>query len=883
MKRHLWIILFIFTVFSFPLFLSGFGPSGRVSSGRESLAVSSRRQIQRNFPYGQLPLVFEPNQGQTDPSVKFLARGSGYTLFVTSQEAVLSLKKSRAQLSPQSGKGLGSKPSFFPAPDPSPRTVLRLKLEGAQTNPASEGLEPLAGISNYFIGKDPAQWHRNIPQYSKVATRGLYPGVDMVYYGNQGKLEYDFVVQPGTDPASIRMRIEGAQKVQVNDQGDMELTTAEGKVVFQAPSVYQGEAGEKNELKGRYKLDEENRVGFEVRDYDRSKPLVIDPVLDYSTYLGGSNFDRAAGIAVDSGGNAYVTGWAESADFPTTAGAFQTVLGGSQNAFVAKLNPTGTGLIYSTYVGGNNSDGGAAIVLDAAGNAYVAGGTSSTNFPATAGAFQTVFGTTVGSNAMVFKLNAAGNNLIYSTYLGVTDDWASGIGIDPSGNAYVAGTTYSRGFPITAGAFQTTFSGIFDAFVTELNPTGSGLVYSTFLGGNSGQEAFALSVDANGFAYVTGDTGSPNFPTSPGAFQTVYLSANANVFVTKMNQTGSGLSYSTYLGGTGNDYGHAITFDSGGNAYVTGLTSSTDFPITAGAYQTTLNGSTGDTFVTKLNPTGTGLVYSTYMGGSGYDYGAGIALDSSGQAYITGQTFSTGFPTTAGAYQTVYGGAGEDAYLTIFNPAGSALVYSTFLGGNSYDWGQAIALDSGGGVYVAGYTNSSNFPTTTGAYQTTLAGDDDAFVTKFDITTFNTPTPTPSATNSPTPTSTGVLTATRTPSASPTFTPTVTPTGTINLATPTPGSCDLFYVSKNIIQHGSEPVSIHVVYCEYPGNYFLGVYNSAGELVKTLDSPYLQGPLNKTYTWNGTNRDGDPCASGVYIFYLIEPFDRKVKRILLIR
>jgi hypothetical protein len=538
----------------------------------------------------------------------------------------------------------------------------------------------------------------------------------------------------------------------VDAQGDLVLQTTVGPIRQRKPVIYQEVDGVRKDIPGGYVLKGEHQVGFKLAAYDASQALVIDPVLSYSTYLGGSGEDRDPAIAVDAAGNAYVTGHTESTDFPTTAGAFQTTFGGGPfnggDAFVTKLNATGSALVYSTYLGGSGGDSGRGIAVDTAGNAYVTGYTASTNFPTTAGAFQTTRGGFL-MDAFVTKLNPTGSALVYSTLLGGSDlDSGEGIVVDAAGNAYVAGGTSSTDFPTTAGAFQTTFGGGAnqggDAFVTELNPTGSALVYSTYLGGSGGDSAASIAVDADGNAYVTGRTLSTNFPTTAAAFQPTFgggVCCGGDAFVTKLNPTGSApLVYSTYLGGSDYDIGTGIALDTLGNAYVTGTTLSTDFPTTAGAFQATYGGG-GDAFVTKLNPTGWAL-YSTYLGGSGGDSGRGIAVDAAGNAYVTGSTTSTNFPTTAGALQTTftggvspYGGYFTDAFVTQLNPTGSApLVYSTYLGGGGDDVGNAIALDTlpNPNVYVTGYTFSPNFPITTGAFQTMHVGGDrlDVFVAK---------------------------------------------------------------------------------------------------------------------------------------------------------
>ncbi len=676
--------------------------------------------------YGKLPLSFEANNGQQDRQVKFLSRGRGYNLFLTNREAVLVLTKPE-----QNPKAAAKKLAHTPLEQTKskPQSIaLRTRLVNANPETKVGGKDQLPGKVNYFIGRDPSKWRTNVPTYAKVRYNQVYPGIDLVYYGNQGQLEYDFVVKPGADPARIRLQVAGARKMYVDSQGQLVMRTAGGSVHWNKPRVYQETAGERHAVEGKYVLRRNHEVGFEVAAYNRAKPLIIDPVLLYSTYLGGSTIDDGLNIAADASGNAYVTGETYSSDFPITAEAFQTTIAGPSDAFITKLNPTGTALLYSTFLGGGDTDGGFALALDSSGNAYVTGATGSSDFPTTAGAPQTIYGG--GEDAFVTELDPSGASLLYSSYLGGSDsEIGRGIAVDSSGNAYVTGETDSSDFPTTAGTFQTTYA-VVDVFVTKFNPTGTALLYSTYLGGSGIERGYDIAVDSSGNAYVTGDTESSDFPVTAGAFQTTY-GGFRDVFVTQLNPYGTSLLYSTYLGGsaTEDSYG-GIAVDASGNAYVTGQTFSSDFPITAGAFQTTHGGFT-DAFVTELNPTGSSLLYSTYLGGSGFDGGLDIAVDSSGNAYVTGQADSSDFPTTLGAFQTIYGG-GEDAFVTELNPTGTGLLYSTYLGGSGFDSGLDIAVDSSGNAYVTGETRSSDFPTTAGAFQTIYGGNfyDDAFVAK---------------------------------------------------------------------------------------------------------------------------------------------------------
>jgi hypothetical protein len=693
-------------------------------AGTSTTVPDAATQAHLTAAYGKLPLSFEANQGQTDPRVNFLARGAGYTAFLTPTSAVLSLKQ---------GDG---------------GNVVAMNLVGASPASRPVGLDKMSGVSNYLIGNDPTKWHTNIANYSNVGYQDVYRGINVVYHGDQQQLEYDFVVKPGADPRAIRLAFAGAQTKSIDAQGNLVLHTSGGDLVEHAPVAYQLIHGVQHPVDAHFLLGRDGRVDFQVGRYDHSKPLVIDPTLSlsYSSYLGGSGTDRGYAIAVDGSGNAYVTGATQSTNFPTHK-PFQGRNNGGSDVFVTKFNSTGSALVYSTYLGGSGYDIAKGIAVDSAGDAFVAGTSQSYDFP-TMNAFQPRYAG--GGDAFLTKLNPAGSALLYSTYIGGTDNqsFGNGVAVDGSGNAYVTGYTNSGGFPTTAGAYQTALSGAQNAFVTKINPSLAGaasLVYSTYLGGNGQDQASGIAVDTSGNAYVTGATyESANFPTTAGAYQpTRGGSADDNAFMTKFNATGSALVYSTFLGSSSHTYssdgGSAIAVDGHGDAYVTGSTES-NFPTTTGAFQTTPIGG-NEAFVAKFDPSQAGsasLVYSTFLGGSGAvggDSAFGIAVDGSGNAYVTGQTGSTDFPTL-NPVQGTYGGGGHDAFVTQLNPTGTALVYSTYLGGGADDEGHAIAVDSAGNAYVTGATDSINFPTAN-AFQRTKdgkSGIEDAFVTKL---TFN--------------------------------------------------------------------------------------------------------------------------------------------------
>jgi hypothetical protein len=679
-------------------------------------------------------MSFEVNQGQADQSVRFLARGRGYAILLKPSEAALALESpGQGTRFPEKAKG---------QPTPSIR-VLRMRVEGADFSAPATGLHRLPGVSNYFIGNDPSHWHTNIPTYKEVQFEHIRPGVNLVYYGDQSQLEYDFVLSAGVSPQSLELSFEGSNAA-IDPQGDLVFTWTDGQVTFRRPVAYQGyksNPAKKHFLAASYVLKGHTRVGFEVPDYDPQEPLVIDPSLYYSTYLGGNGGDTGNAIALDSLNCAYVTGSTTSTNFPTSGSPtpYQKTYGGDTDAFVTKLRYDGEAIIYSTYLGGNNYDVGNGIALDSSADAYIVGSTSSANFPTTASVFQPTFGG--NTDAFVAKLDPSGTTLLYSSFLGGSDvDYGLAIAVDLYGNMFVTGSTQSTDFP-TVNPIQSGNNGGGDAFVAEIDPSlpqNQQLVYSTYLGGSSADSGQGIAVDLGDNAYVVGFTFSINFPT-----HNPYQSLNAgsvDAFITKLSAGGTSFVFSTYLGGIGDDRAWAVALDSDDNIYVTGSTrtpctpaSSTTtmcnptstFPTTAGAFQNSATKQSpgySDVFVSKLNSLGNALLYSTLLGGSLTDSPAGIAVDASGNAYVTGYTQSADFPT-ANAVQASYTGGTcgsnpcQDAFVTEVNALGSSLVYSTYLGGSSGNFGSAIALDSNANAYVTGTTFSSNFPATALAYQ----------------------------------------------------------------------------------------------------------------------------------------------------------------------
>ena len=707
-----------------------------------------------------LPIAFEPNRGQAGDSVQFLSHGRQGALLFETRAAVLRL-------------GDGSDVTITP--------------EGGNRRPWITAEEPIAGLSHYLLGNDRSRWITGVPHFRRIRYREIYPGIDLVFYGSGSGLEYDLVVAPGADPRAIRLRFQGARRLVLDSSGNLEIQAGKARIEEQRPRVYQEIDGQRREVSGRFLLAG-NRVRFAVGRYDHTHPLVIDPALRYSTYLGGQSRDLAGGIAVDSSGSAYVVGSTVSADFPVTSNAVQVKHGGQPNSgvgfigagdvfdvFVSKLSPDGSSLVYSTFLGGTGNDQGNAIAVDGAGNAVVAGDTGSPNFPLTTGAIQKGLPSGVSQAGFVAKLKADGSDLIYSTYLSGSTGFAhiSAVALDTTGNAYLTGSTGAASFPTSPGAFQRTLAGGSDGFVTKLNTQGSAIVYSTFLGGKLGDSPYTIAVDPAGNVYVAGSTSSSDFPVTSGAAQSEPNGPIA-AFVTKLNAAGAALVYSTYIGGSANgDSVSGIALDRDNSVLVTGSASSANFPTSTGAFQPTLAGGGSDAFVVRLDPSGA-VQYATLLGGSNADAGRAIAVGADGSAIVAGNTGSFDFPLTSDAYQRTMTGFNcititaiipvtpttvpcWEVFLTIVHVSGRRLVYSTFLGGSGDDKVSGLALGSDGTIYLAGDTGSNDFITTRGAFRQFRSGGicsqassptfvtsfacEDAFVLKIDPNAAGPPRP----------------------------------------------------------------------------------------------------------------------------------------------
>jgi uncharacterized protein (TIGR03437 family) len=697
-----------------------------------------------------LPVIFEPATSDAAPS-RYTAKGLGYDIDIRSRENTVAWKDSGTRVS------------------------LRTRFLHTRGDARLDPLDALPSHTNYFLGNSPRRWRTGVPNFGRLRVSNLYPGIDLVYHADQRALEYDFVLTPGADPQAIDFEVSGAESVRLDRSGDLVLVAFGDRVRWKAPHLYQELSGSRVPVPGGFVVDG-RRIHFRVGAYDRSRALIIDPVLSYSTYLGGASNESSRSVALDSQGNIYIDGVSDSTTLGLPGG-FQISNGGAGDAFIAKFNPSGK-LVYLTYLGGSAIDIGTGLAVDASGNAYMAGMTLSPNFPVTKGAFQQTYAGSGGGacetsgDAFVAKLNPSGSALIYSTYLGGNqDDFGSALAIDAAGDAYVTGYTLSANFPVTTGVYQPAFAGsggqhskpvcnglnqaipqpwfvTGDAFVTKLNPTGTGLVFSTYLGGTLDDFGLSIALDSSDNVVVGGFTLSENFPVTSGAldgsfggseFQNMFFTSGDG-FVTKLKADGTALVFSTYLGGSGDDLVSGVTSASDGTTWVTGFTSSQNFPVTSGAVQPTYGGYytlpfliedlVGDAFATGINSTGTAVVYSTYLGGQNNDMGDAIAVDSTGLVYVAGSSDSPNFPVTSNAIQLKFAGDGGqapyfdygDGFVAVIDPTSGKLVYSSYFGGSQDDQFWGIALDGAGGVWAAGNTMSTNLPVSINAQQSAYAG-----------------------------------------------------------------------------------------------------------------------------------------------------------------
>ncbi len=721
-------------------------------AGFAASLVALAASAQTAMPLGGVPLYFEANRGQAETSAQFLARGRDSQFLISPAEAQVVLRKEAA----------------------GPVTV-RMQFMGANPQAHIRGDAALSGRVNYLVGNDPAQWHTGVPTFAKVRVEEIYPGIGLVYYGNQQQLEYDFEVAPGSNPDTIQIHFDGVDKININEQGELLLTLPAGEIRQPKPVIYQMANGTRREISGGYRPVDAHTVSFAVGDYDHSLPLVIDPILSYSTYFGGNAGEMALSVKVDTNdGSIYMAGQTFSTQFtnwPVPAGAYQTNFNGgtlSGDAFVAKFGNLGTNLIYLTYLGGSADDFAVDLAVDDAGHAYITGYTDSTNFPIHNALYPKIGGTNIVSlgksygyndDAFVTELETNGSALVYSTYLGGNElDVGVGIAVDSARNAYITGRTCSTNFPTTTNAYQphlacsnSVFFG--NAFVTEISAGGSNLIYSSYLGGTNYDSGGGIAVDPAGYVYVAGATTSTNFPTANALLH--YLNGYANgspnqtftfdAFVAKFMPSCTGLVYSTYLGSTNYDVASRVACDSAGNAYVIGSTASPWFTNSIGtniiANHLTNNLNffypvTTNVFLTEINSNGTAILNSAVFGGNQTDLGYGVALDPAGNIFVVGSTTSTNFPcypTNLFGFLRTTNSGGSDVFVTAFATNFSSVLYSAYLGGNNNDFGYGIAVDQLGNAYVVGQTLSTNFPTLN-ARQTIRNGTNDAFLAEITLT-----------------------------------------------------------------------------------------------------------------------------------------------------
>lgn len=666
-----------------------------------------------------LPIQFIENCGQAERSAKFTAKGGGLAMHCREGGFGVFLK-SRADLVQS--------------------TCVEIAFEGASPKTTIQGEDPDTTSFNFLLGNQPSQWVAQAPDARTIFYKNVYENINLQFREQDGHIEYDFVLEPGADPSRVVLRFDGAETLSIGEDGSLEIKTSAGTLRQPKPRAFvTSKAKNQKEVRCNYLALDDRRCGFQLLDVCAGDSIVIDPGLEYSTYLGGTGDDFGTAISVDTLGATYITGQTLSV-FPTTPGAIKTFVTGGQDGFVTKLSATGTALVYSTLLGGSSIETGHDIRVNNLGEAYVLFNTASSDFPTTPGSFDTTYNG--GSNDLgVVKLNSAGTALIYGSYVGGSGFDAAGVlALDGVGNAYFSPVqSNSTNYPTTPGAFQTVKGPNYTTAVTKLNPSGTALVYSTFLTGaitdNVETLAGGIAVDSAGSVYIGGTTRQPKYPVTPGAFDTTFGTFGRKGFITKLNPQGSGLVYSTFLAGDDNDtYLEALAIDSDGAVYVTGGTLAALFPVTSGAWATTLPASVS-AFITKLDATGAFLVYSTFFGGSNFDYGYGISLTPLGLAVLVGYTDSNNFPTTPGAFDKMFDTSNNvDGFITLLNFTGSKLIYSSYLGGSgAQDECLAIATDSMGNAFVTGVTYTPNFPVTNGAYDAIYNGLADAFVSKIDF------------------------------------------------------------------------------------------------------------------------------------------------------
>ena len=639
---------------------------------------------------------FVENRGQLHGRARFYVQGAGSAVYFEPAAVVLDR--------PPAGPGTAG-------------AVVRVDFPSS-TRPATPvASEPLRSTSHFYGGNRPERWRSSVPTFAEVRYPEVGPGIDLVYRVAEGRLKYDLVLAPGADPAHAQLRYQGAERLIIDREGALEIHTAAGTLREERPCLYQDIDGRRVEVRGGYRLVSPHVLGFWATGYDSGRPLIVDPGITWSSFLGGSSNDYPFRVALASNGDVVIAGYTESDDYPVSSGAYQRVKGLGRDVVVTRMRADGAGIVWSTFLGGAGMDHGLALAVDGSNNVFVGGNTLSTDFPVSAGAFRTSYGG--GGDGFVTKLNANGG-LVYSTYVGgVASDIVNAIAVDASGSATVAGTTSSINYPTTPGVVRGTLDSE-DGFVTRLNAAGTQLVYSTLIGCPGNDQLLGLALDGQGQATVVGRTNSREFPVTAGVVDPT-SDAYWDGVVVRLNATATAFLYSTYLSGAGYDEPQGVVMDGSGNAFVVGQTASPNFPVSSNAFQRAKAGGTYDGFITKLSPDARTLLYSTFLGGAGDEYLYGIAIDAGGEAVVVGYGSSTNFPVTTGAFDASANG-GSDGVIARLSATGGSLAYGSYLGGAGLDCARAVVLRANGEAVVVGYTASTTFPTTAGSHDQNLAG-----------------------------------------------------------------------------------------------------------------------------------------------------------------
>ena len=666
---------------------------------------------------------FIKNMGQWDSQAEYLVRLNGLNYWLTKKGIVLDYYKVQKDSR-----------EFLENGDPNMENGHITKLWGHAIHSNIIGLNEQAQYIandkketyyNYFLGNDESKWASNVPLFSNITLKNAYKGIDVQYYFDEELVRFDFIISPGSDPNQITLQFNGQNSYRINSSGNIEFTTSVGEVEINRLFAYQeNETNVKKQVECKFKDIGNGFVKFDIGNYDKNLELIIDPLV-WASYIGGSSTDYAYSVGADYSSNGLICGYTSSSNFPTTPGAYDNTWN-STDGYIAKFSSNGSTLLFASFLGGTSSDYMYGCSADQNGYIYVGGYTSSSNYPTTSGCFDNTYNST---DAVATKLNPAGSALSYSTYIGGTSTEISyAMTVSPDGYMYMTGYTSSSNFPTTSGCWDN-INNSTDVFVVKINQTGSALSYGTYLGGTSSDYGYGIFVDPFGSCLVTGYTSSSNYPTTSGCYDNTYNSTD--IFVTKFNTTGSSLVFSTYLGGTSSDYGYGITSDQNGYVYVTGYTNSSNYPLTSGVVRTVYQGN--EAIITKFSPSG-GLVYSTFVGGNNSDYGRGIAVDSDGNAIISGYLYSTDLPCTVGAVSCNITGSTPDVFVVKLNSNASTYLYSSYIGGSNYDYGyyyNNVESDHNNGVYISIYSSSTNFPVTSGAYKTNNSGSYDAVLARF--------------------------------------------------------------------------------------------------------------------------------------------------------